>query len=212
MTNCVNYPRNPGYLLTKLSEEQLAPIWREVRAIQEAWSAEPANNLLVGNIRQEYQLSECRDFTADMLGPYIQEYLEYFEYNRPLAQLNGSLDMRLCERDLWVNFQKKHEFNPVHDHSGVMSFVIWLQIPYTFEEEYRAGPGRDSRLPVNGDFTIHWTDSAGNIRNHSLLVDSSKEGYLCMFPSYTMHSVYPFFSSDDYRITVAGNFRLDTGE
>jgi hypothetical protein len=37
--------------------------------------------------------------------------------------------------DIWINFQKKHEFNPEHTHSLDLSFVIYLQIPDTLIEE-----------------------------------------------------------------------------
>ena len=28
---------------------------------------------------------------------------------------------------LWINYQKKNEFNPPHDHDGKLSFVIYLK-------------------------------------------------------------------------------------
>jgi hypothetical protein len=213
MTNCVNFPDNPGFLLVKLSDEQLAPIWAEVNKIQQDWSkAVPHNTMLAGNIRKEYVLSDCRDHVAQVTGPYLQEYLSTFKYDRVLAMLTASRPLLIHPRDLWVNFQQKHEFNPPHDHSGVMSFVIWLKIPFEFKDECLAGPGSESHYPVSGDFHLQWVNSLGMIRNHSLLIDRKKEGYLCMFPSSTMHTVFPFYSSDEYRITVAGNWRLDTGE
>ena len=39
-------------------------------------------------------------------------------------------------------------------------------------------------------------------------VDKSKEGYFVIFPSNLNHQVFPFYSSDDYRITVAGNINF----
>ena len=35
---------------------------------------------------------------------------------------------------LWVNFQKKGEFQPIHNHYGLMSFVIWMDIPYHYKD------------------------------------------------------------------------------
>ena len=32
-------------------------------------------------------------------------------------------------REMWVNYQKQHEFNPLHYHSGIYSFVVWMKIP-----------------------------------------------------------------------------------
>ena len=212
MPNCISFPNNPGYLLTKLSDEQLAPIWAEVREIQKDWIGTAHNQMLAGNIRREYLLDKCRDHVAHTMGPYLQEYLATFKYDKVLSMLTANRPLMIHPKDLWVNFQQKHEFNPPHDHSGVMSFVIWLQLPYYFENESRVGPGSDSLYPVSGDFHLQWTNSMGLIRNQSLLADRHKEGYLLMFPSSMMHTVFPFYSSDEYRISVSGNWRLDTGE
>ena len=35
---------------------------------------------------------------------------------------------KLVLGNLWVNFQKKNEFNPVHYHSGVFSFILFSGI------------------------------------------------------------------------------------
>ena len=37
--------------------------------------------------------------------------------------------------NFWVNFQHQHEFNPAHNHTGIYSFVVWLQIPTTHREQ-----------------------------------------------------------------------------
>ena len=36
---------------------------------------------------------------------------------------------------LWINYQKKNEFNPPHDHDGKLSFVIYLKIPEELKKE-----------------------------------------------------------------------------
>ena len=45
---------------------------------------------------------------------------------------------------LWVNYMKKHEFNPPHDHSDQLSFVIFLKVPEEItkeQEEYKGKSG-----------------------------------------------------------------------
>ena len=210
MTNFFNFSNNPGYLLVKLTDKQLSPIWTEVKKIQSGWEGEKFNHELAGNIKREFKLVECLNPTAEMVGPYVGEYLKHFKYASPYEVLSKELPLSIFSNDLWVNFQQKHEFNPIHNHRGVISFVIWLQIPFYFKDEAPVGPGVDSQSPLCGDFSFHWINSLGQIKNENLLVDKSKEGYLCIFPSETMHSVYPFFSSNEYRITVAGNWRFDT--
>ena len=37
-------------------------------------------------------------------------------------------------------FSKKYEYNPPHVHHGVLSYVIWHNIPYNDESEAELGP------------------------------------------------------------------------
>ena len=108
---------------------------------------------------------------------------------------------------LWVNLQQKHEFNPVHDHSGIFSFVIWLQIPYTRVDEHQS-PGYKSNSPCSGNFNFFYTNALGDIVPYSMECNITKENVIYFFPSKMKHSVYPFYSTDDYRITVSGNFKM----
>ena len=43
-------------------------------------------------------------------------------------------------------------------------------------------------------------------RSLSLLAD--QERVMLVFPAALQHAVYPFYTSDDYRISVSGNVRL----
>lgn len=210
-SSCYWFP-NTGYLIQKLTKEDLDPIWAEVKEIQSDWSkARPHNYGLAGSIRKEYSLLKCREHVERLVMPYIGVYDQAFNYSRGLNVLTESAPLVIAPDDLWVNFQEKHEFNPPHNHSGIMSFVIWLQIPYLLEDERLAGPGSESNSPVNGDFAFQYTNTLGQIQAQRLAADRTKEGHLCLFPAQMNHAVYPFYSTDEYRITVAGNFRFKNG-
>jgi hypothetical protein len=103
---------------------------------------------------------------------------------------------------------ERGEFNPPHDHSGVFSFVIWLQIPYTLEEEYKNGPGAMSNEPINGEFSFTYPDITGRTQIARMGADRTKEGYLCLFPHMLFHSVAPFYTTDQTRISVSGNLKF----
>ncbi len=209
MTNCRAFRNNPGYLLAQLTDEQLAPVWQEVRHIQQDFSqGESVVKYLTGNIRHEYQLRACREHVERFMQPYLAEYIDTFQYASRLQQLNTNVPLVISEEDLWVNYQSRGEFNPPHHHSGVFSFVIWLQIPYTMAEEAAAGPGSQGYEPESGHFVIHYTDTLGQIRHERLWVDSTKQGYVCLFPNTMVHHVSPFYSTTDWRISVAGNFKF----
>ena len=44
----------------------------------------------------------------------------------------------------------------------------------------------------------------GGIGTIALNVDQSYEGKIILFPADLAHAVYPFYTSDDYRITMSG--------
>ena len=104
---------------------------------------------------------------------------------------------------------KKHEFNPVHTHEGLFSFVIFVQIPYSLKkEENYFGEVRAKQEIQTSKFNFLNTDHHGRIITTSVNVDKSFEGKMIMFPSHQTHLVYPFYTSNKYRITVSGNIKL----
>ena len=110
----------------------------------------------------------------------------------------------------WVNFQKKYEFNPPHYHTGVLSWIIFVNIPYDLEEENKVFPkiGGDSSTSRLSFLTLN-PHEVGCINHVRLNVDKSYEGKIVVFPSTQQHQVFPFYTSDDYRITVSGNVFFD---
>ena len=208
MSNCITLS-NPGILLTKLSDSELAPIWAEVRKIQADYTqAVKMDHYLAGNIEKEFQLFESKQHCQDMLQKYIGEYIHTFNYAGRLQQLTKAVPLVIGDKDYWVNFMERGEFNPPHDHSGVFSFVIWLQIPYTLEEERRLGPGAKSNDPLAGEFSFSYPDITGRTQIFRVGADRSKEGYLCLFPHMLYHSVAPFSTTDELRISISGNLKF----
>ena len=110
---------------------------------------------------------------------------------------------------MWVNFQKKHEFNPPHKHSGIYSFVIYLKIPFDLEKEESLYPTLNNEGQNHtSKFAFLNTNTLGRIFVQCLNVDKSFEGKIIMFPAEQLHTVFPFYTSADYRISVSGNIRL----
>jgi hypothetical protein len=54
-------------------------------------------------------------------------------------------------------------------------------------------------------FQFVYTTALGTIANCPMFVESGWEGNIIMFPAKLLHMVYPFQTSDDYRISIAGN-------
>ena len=124
------------------------------------------------------------------------------------------------------HFQKKYEYNPPHVHAGELSFIYWSKVPYTTKSETNAAPSPQAnaisgvRSTLNGATyfvfnrdawylehpgkTIQPGDSYG-ANLVTLPVTKKWEGVFCLFPSYQMHGVNPFYSSDECRVSYSAN-------
>jgi hypothetical protein len=201
-----NFP-NFGFVGCDLSEEDMAPIMEEVDLIQNDFeNSAPMNQQLVGHIRHEYRMLKTHKHIESLAIPlahsWYQGFNRKFEENKELF-LIGS----------WINFQKKYEFNPLHNHDGEFSFVIYCKIPYTMVEEQAVTNYVDPSTNVTGNFTFQYIDVLGSLTPWTIPTDKSFERKMILFPAQMMHSVNPFYSSDEYRISISGNlhFRLKDG-
>lgn len=204
MSDYFEFP-NLGVSVSKLTHDQLAPIWREVRAIQSNWDRNPQHNdRLMGQLEQEYTLVDSHAHIESLVIAVTQDYLDKYDYSGRTNRMDDdATSLKLAPP--WVNFQKAQEENPIHTHGGLMSFVIWLQLPYDIQDELAQAPGRASRKCLAGHFNFHWTDILGQLQHFHIPADRTRESTLLVFPSELAHSVNPFYTSSDYRITISGN-------
>lgn len=199
---------NLGYIKTKLTLEQMAPIVNELAEIKSNFArATNFSNNLAGNLRNEFELVKCVDYLDNLITPLGREYIKFFDFGLPY-KFTTSKDADIILDKVWANFQSKYESNPVHTHHGVLSFVIYVSIPFLLEDEKRVLQGPPEYEKRSGNFTFLYTDSIGSIRAHNLEIDQTWEGTLIIFPALMSHMVYPFYTSDNYRITVAGNLKF----
>ena len=108
---------------------------------------------------------------------------------------------------LWVNFQKKGEFQPIHSHTGVFSFVIWMDIPYHSKDEAKLPLAKSScKIPPGGNFSFAYSDGISRtVKEQFIEMSPDMNGHCCFFPSNLAHQVYPFYTSDKDRISISGN-------
>ena len=160
------------------------------------------NQSLAGQITKEYQITK----SLPLLNPYLEEmgraYQKEWNYYPKETPNNGNLKVE----SVWVNMQKKLEVNPLHNHDGTLSFVAWLHVPFKLEDERNMPNCKNSRtVELASTFQFVYTTALGTIANCPMFVESGWEGKIVMFPSKLLHIVYPFQTSDDYRISIAGN-------
>lgn len=191
----IRFP-NPGVLKTRIPDD----IFQQIKtdALNDANDQIAYNENLVGQIKGEYEIK---------LTPQLQKII-----NDMWIQYRHRFDCYLNEPyhipDVaWINLQQKHEFNPVHRHEGIASWVIWLNIPYDLNDELNVFP--DSRNKSASLFHFYYNSLTGAQDNYPLMIDKHWEGTMVMFPALLKHSVHPFYTTDETRISIAGNIYID---
>jgi len=209
----VNQFPNMGYLQVKFSEADLKPIKLEIQKIIDSdfKIGQTFQYGLAGNINKEFKLDNCKEHVDYLIGGMCNQYgSEIFNYYKHIDLCTKDLPIVLD--DVWVNFQKKHEFNPPHIHSGVFSFVIWIDIPYSIDDENNHPSSKLSNTPVAGQFAFNYTNALGRITTHYIPTDRKYNNTAVFFPAELSHQVFPFYTSDGYRISVSGNYKLQVKE
>jgi hypothetical protein len=163
------------------------------------------NTTLAGHIQEEYNILITNDYSNYICNCIDKNNITRNHLNT-IVVLNKNCPIFLDRS--WINFQKKHEFNPLHDHSGIFSYIIFMQIPYKIEEEFKVYPGTNVRYTSCLSFV--YTDVNGTIVDKTCSVDESYLYKMLIFPAKLKHIVYPFYTSDEERITVSGNIKFLT--
>ena len=164
------------------------------------------NDALAGQITKEYQITK----SLPLLNPYLEEMGRAYQKEWNYYPKENPNNNKLKVESVWVNMQKKLEVNPLHNHDGTLSFVAWLYIPFKLEDERNMPNCKNSRtVELATTFQFVYTTALGTIANCHMFVESGWEAKIIMFPASLLHIVYPFQTSDDYRISIAGNLGID---
>lgn len=207
----------PAFNLTNLplwrhqfSREELKPVYDEIDKIikNNFEDVEPAQHLLSGNLKYEYFLKDSVEYIDSLVGPQIDLWEQDCGYLSSCAY-NDKPHM-IQSLGAWANFQRKHEVNPLHHHGGIVSWAMWLKLPYTRKGEIEACPEQSPDQVVGGNFAFAYTNILGRVETATFDLDERYEGTLLIFPAQLKHMVYPFRSSDELRISVAGNWAFAT--
>lgn len=153
--------------------------------------------MLAGHLDEEYRLPAMK--IMEYLRGYVEAYWLAFNQWRGLD--SGSLPKAELI-SLWINYMKAGDFNPPHDHSGDLSFVIFPDIPDELLEENRRFEGT-----LQGPGGISWLYGEGGRMCISVVHRMPRTGDLYMFPASLKHFVLPF-KSDVTRVSVSGNLAI----
>ena len=204
------------FLQVNLDKNLIDYLWRIIDIANK--NNKSYKNRLAGNISKSLLLEDLNSFFyKSVCVPLVKCYREnnaLIEGKDPVAinAITGS-KTKLLLNQFWVNYQYQTEFNPIHDHTGVYSFVIWLKIPYSWNEQIKLPQFRDTQKHEikAGSFEFLYNDILGNGVTKSFRLSPKFEGIMVFFPARLRHCVYPFYETEEPRVSISGNLSYFPG-
>ena len=162
---------------------------------------ETYNHRLAGHLDNQFLYPvKVQQWFYKEIHPVIQAYRQGHCKYLGLDEIN----IDFSADDLWVNFMKAGDFNPMHTHTGEYSFVLFLDVPEKLKKEAKEFEGTSSKP---GSLLFEYTQQQRPkwaTTGTSILPET---GDFFMFPAMLQHWVCPF-KSKVTRISVSGNLRI----
>ena len=194
---------NPGVLIDRLPDHIFANVKEQIQIKRQQTTNldnKRKNALQILSIKEIDDTPYIEDLSIhikNMFRVWCESFEVEFDFNNQKVDIGH----------VWTNYMRGGDFAPAHKHTSFVSFVLWVQIPYTIEKEQRVHyeEGNIDYTNRNGAFEFVYSRLNGEKEIHRMSLDKRDEGTIIMFPSNMIHFVYPFFSSDQERISIAGN-------
>ena len=173
---------------------------------------------LAGNMKKgtsiQYPAGPNNDIRNKADKAIVQKVFEFFEIlqsnNGPqwpnvqktmMGQSGGMGALRL--QQLWINFQHAGDWNPVHDHGGLFSFVMYGEIDdEIFEKDIPISNSQHA-----GQIVFQYGERITDLQSNSFSIKPYK-GLMFVFPAGLNHYVPPYYK-DFERISISGNYVLE---
>tara|TARA_B100001996_G_scaffold341269_1_gene295233 strand:+ start:445 stop:1125 length:681 start_codon:yes stop_codon:yes gene_type:complete len=205
---------NPGFLTYQLTKDEMDFVWRRVAEVTDLEdNSKLYNDRLAGNISKSFDMGlHDLDTINNIIFRLANEYERQFcnATNKTYeTQVSGKFTRSMTLNDWWVNYQYQTEFNPLHHHNGIYSWVIWMKIPTEFKDQSKLPIATNSNSNDKiSNFNFTYTNVLGVVVDYKIEMSKAQEGTMAFFPARLKHNVYPFYNCDEPRISVAGNISM----
>jgi len=205
------YPFSPPIFQTEVDSNFTKELIEEGRKLTK--EEDDFNSQLAGNLKYGRSYHYKEDYLLKV-EPYLKTYVERFfnglysqygpEYDGIRKQLQVQHDRRQLKQgnirldSLWINFSQKHDFNPPHTHTAILSFVIFCQVP---EEIFKVQA--DSNTQRAGELLFSYGEPISKLQGNEYPI-KPYENLMFIFPAELQHFV-PAYWVDAERISVSGN-------
>ena len=202
----------PFFATVKLADDVVDAMIKMTDKIIDDKKSESHGQSLAGVIDKELRIykSDMNEFGVDqMMESCLRSFVLHCAKQHGKFHENWSYDSQV--NSAWVVSQHENEYNPLHNHNGCdVSGVIYLKTPDT--KGRRNIESKKGKEDHDGD--ISFVHSATGQRNFDVfekgvITTTPKSGMMVMFPSYLLHTVYPFIGEEERRcIAFNGVYRI----
>jgi hypothetical protein len=197
--------QNLPWIDQRLSTQAMDHLWESINNPQP--QKEKDKKTLAGNISKNVFIQDKDNWFYDNVLKKFAEYVFFKDWNNYYETVVAKIvppPLFTLEK-LWVNYQKQHEFNPPHGHKGMYSFVVFMKIPTHWQEQHALPISANSNTPSASNFQFITGEGHGPIATHNFTLSPEDEGRMVFFPGWLQHQVFPFYGTEEERITVSGN-------
>jgi hypothetical protein len=209
MSTLENTVQHMPWLDTFLPKKAMEHLWDSINNSQSG----DARETLAGNISKSVWIKDKDNwFYENVLKDMLEHLL--FKNSWPdyhdvyISKIKSHTKFSL--NPLWVNYQKQHEFNPPHNHNSGngFSFVVFMKIPTHWKEQHALPFSANSNGSCASDF-MFLLAQGNQVSAINILLSPEDEGRILIFPAWLMHQVFPFYGTEEERITISGNIGID---
>jgi len=144
-------------------------------------------------------LPHIKNYTEAGYERYASHLLNRDEYDAHHSEEADKVFGYTFSTDPWINFQQANEFNPTHSHTGILSSVLYIDVPEVIAEEATRSK---SNMGCAGQIEFVYGPNVLGVNGTHKIVP--KTGDILLFHAELNHSVYPF-KSDVERISMSFN-------
>tara|TARA_Y100000114_G_scaffold143851_1_gene151812 strand:+ start:18 stop:656 length:639 start_codon:yes stop_codon:yes gene_type:complete len=166
--------------------------------------------LTATGVPTHYRLKDTRDDLFNFLKIVVREWLDQHPDFVKTHYTILSKDCPFYNDEPWINIQRQNEFLPIHKHDGILSYSIWVKLPNREHDKWSRSSEKvwNKNTEKYYSFQFVYNSILGLTCCHDFRLGKKDEGTMLLFPSNLQHLVFPFYSSDEKRISVSGNIKL----
>ena len=198
---------NMPWLDIRIEDECMKHLWNIINIPSQA---ENNKYPLAGNISKSVFVDDKDNIFYENVLKKLSEFMFFRNWeNYFFSHIANSKPHPIFKINrIWVNYQKKHEFNPPHKHDGLFSFVVFMKIPTHWEQQHALSFSANSNSSCASDFQFLLGKENGVVEVMHIPLSPKDEGRMLFFPAWLNHQVFPFYGTEEERVTISGNIEF----